>query len=508
MRFIFALVLMGCTTSSTENTTPADDDGDGVTALTDCDDNDDAIHPDAEEIWYDGVDQNCDGLSDYDQDMDGVDSADHDGTDCDDTKGNIFPGAEEEWYDGIDQNCDDASDYDQDGDGHDAYDHGGSDCDDEDSTAYVGATETWYDGVDQDCDRWSDYDQDQDGEDSADHGGNDCDDLDPSFVTISVILPTTPNDGALDVFYDTSIRATLTVADPLAFIQLTDTAGIVPGTTGTDANDVWFEPTNSLASGTDYEWTITHACGDATQTFTTSEVGPPTTPTDLIDKTYLIDGSSGTWVQPLGIGPLLQQQGSDMFLKVVDANATELTLRGATGDVLSATPAQEMCATTGDVEGVNFAANPWFDAEIDDAQLYAPIDDLIISGAFSPDGTYIQGIRVEGTMDTRPLVPLLDPLGDDDLVCDLVATFGVSCIVCPDGSGDYCLDVLIEDMVADESTVNIVERTEADILADTACTDVLTFESWVCASTGAGLAGFPAWIVGLSLMRRRRNDGT
>ncbi|MCB9795752.1 MAG: FG-GAP repeat protein [Alphaproteobacteria bacterium] len=60
---------------------------------TDCDDTDAAINPGAAELWYDGVDADCDGLSDYDADADGYDSEDYGGEDCDDGDASRFPGA-------------------------------------------------------------------------------------------------------------------------------------------------------------------------------------------------------------------------------------------------------------------------------------------------------------------------------------------------------------------------------------------------------------------------------
>ena len=74
-----------------------------------------------------------------------------DGGDCDDGNPDISPGIAEIWYDGIDQNCD-QNDDDQDGDGVSALSAGGSDCVDTDPNIHPNAPEICNNGIDDDCD--------------------------------------------------------------------------------------------------------------------------------------------------------------------------------------------------------------------------------------------------------------------------------------------------------------------------------------------------------------------
>ncbi len=133
------------TTTLTEEPEDLDLDGDGYTeVMGDCDDTDASVNPGAEEVWYDGVDQDCDGASDDDADMDGFPLAD----DCDDEDSAVNPDAEEVWYDGVDADCDGRSDYDADGDTWDT----GDDCDDTDPEVSPDAVDVCNDGIDNNCD--------------------------------------------------------------------------------------------------------------------------------------------------------------------------------------------------------------------------------------------------------------------------------------------------------------------------------------------------------------------
>jgi hypothetical protein len=156
---------------------PVDRDGDGYEEGVDCDDNDPATYPGAPEDCCEGIDRNCDGVADmctncfpegWDEDGDGYYTggwAPEGEQDCDDTNPDVNPGAEEICFDGLDNDCSGAEDDsdecavinpipDADGDGFTVD----VDCDDNNAWVNPGIELDCGDGLDNDCDDVADED--------------------------------------------------------------------------------------------------------------------------------------------------------------------------------------------------------------------------------------------------------------------------------------------------------------------------------------------------------------
>jgi hypothetical protein len=311
------------------------------------------------------------------------------------------------------------------------------------------------------------------------------DDDDDDTERFPILVEISPTFEQTDFFYRSTLVAEFDIAPETASVTLVDASGApVAGTEATESNGrvFTFDPDADLASNAGYsmviEWSPS-AEGDSpfTNAFqTSSHGGAVADSTAMAGLVYAIDLAGATFVEPPGIGPILQSQMdgfSILFTPMAESDFAggELHVMGAVGDTDGDVVSQDVCAptlpfTAGDdglfgTEDDTPAAwnNPEMVLAADALPLSiqgvtATIQDLLISGTFHPDLSNMRGGVFAGIIDTRPLVGALGSGEDENEICDLVeSTVGVPCISCTDDGDDtdevFCLSLRAEDLSAD-----------------------------------------------------------
>ena len=327
-----------------------------------------------------------------------------------------------------------------------------------------------------------------------------ADDDDDDTQRFPILVEISPTFEQTDFFYRSTLVAEFDIAPDSATVTLVDASGApVSGTAATESNGrvFTFAPDEDLGSNAGYsmviEWSVS-AEGDSpfTNTFQTSSHGEAVTesPT-MAGLVYAIDLAGATFVEPPGIGPILQSQMdgfSILFTPMAESDFAggELHVMGAIGDTDGDDISQDACAPT-----LPFTAGPdgifntaddtpaaWNNPEMvlsaDELPLSiqgvtATIQDLLISGTFHPDLSNMRGGVFAGIIDTRPLVGALGSGEDENEICDLVeSTVGVSCISCTDDGDDtdevFCLSLRAEALAADVVEDMVLEDRPCELI--------------------------------------------
>jgi len=305
---------------------------------------------------------------------------------------------------------------------------------------------------------------------------DDDDSADVPDDTSAWVEDSDPDDGQEGVFYRADITVefnTSAVVDPALALQSAH-GMVVPGEQTVHGDELVFDPHGAdpdqhLSPGTTYVATVTWSTGSAQITFTTSELGTPVLDpwNDVVGRDYVRDFSRATIVEPpLGIMDPVEYFTALRVVSVASATDTiELFGAPVTGDGGDYT--QDLCtptfAFTGDMAGdwcnphaalgpldVTF---PAFLAPNPASQMAVTVYDYTATGTFAADGDAMGGGTLDGVMDTRAMDELVDPDAGEGAACELLATLGIHCVQCPDGSGPLCLTLRVEDIPAEPAEI-------------------------------------------------------
>lgn len=349
------------------------------------------------------------------------------------------------------------------------------DCDDDDPT--LGAIAT-----DGDCD----------GTPIAE----DCDDGDPGVGAMSVdpdcngapgcqamVERVHPGDGATQIFYRRSgLRVEFGQDErSTATISVRSVGGaLAPGVTAfsADGRTMTYLFSAPLAPVTTYVADISYSCGFTLQsTFTTSATGTPVDGADRVGSVYELDLVN---VDPLDVSEpfdwdliaatLAAQPPLHIYLSPAAIGPDGFTTRLGTGIEGARPPEQDLCQPAADLPFLSsYDEDPHFTGSATNLQLLVGVDtwqlrSLETSGAFTPDGGAIEGLRVDALIDMAESTYF----GVGDL-CSILAITGVACGDCGDGT-TTCARFQVEGLRAvrvDAAPLQTVDA--ADIAANPTC---------------------------------------
>ena len=247
-----------------------------------------------------------------------------------------------------------------------------------------------------------------------------------------------PADGSSDVALTSPIEFVsggFTGNESIEF----STGGVpLAGTTTVDGDRVIFEldPSESMRQLTKYD-VVLDWCGGPTETSWTT----------LVDAAYSVDLAAGTWVEPVGIGPLILGELDAMILLGMEGESgDELDALGASGTT-AAPVSQDICVPTFDFPTADFTNSPDFDVGPTDFEVQ--VDDVVIVMEDAHFSGSIAGARIEDVvftarLDSRSLHDLIGGSDPGD-ACDLHLAFGGQCVPCLDGQL-YCMNVHMTDL--------------------------------------------------------------
>ena len=289
---------------------------------------------------------------------------------------------------------------------------------------------------------------------------NDTEEKDP--LCNIYILETVPYPEATNAYYRSPIEVVLSDVDPTATVRVSTSESEISGQILREENVIIFQPETPLQPSTEYSISVSY-CGSedpAKITFSTSDLGSPLHggTTILEERSYMVDLSQGTVIEPLGIGDFLQTLLNNRFLiDVQQVNPTQAYVRMALSK--TNTTQQNYCVPTiEDFPIVELEEAPYFTLSgtnipivIDQYQLL--LYEFSTSGTINPQGTEFVEMDAYGILDLREVFPILQDFNlNAETVDEFVAyleDFSVDISSCSDGQ-NYCMTIVTSDLKAIE----------------------------------------------------------